>query len=419
MKPNALFRRLAGFSGLQILSAFAPLALLPILARAAGVDGWASIIAGQAVGTLVASVATYGWSVVGPALVAGADPAGRWDGYRSSLASRAALLLVALPVGCLVAWRVAADGFVMLTILMACTQSLGALSPAWYAIGVGSPRMILRYDAGPRLLSVLLSAAAILAGVAIWSYPALVLVATLWGAGAATRRLRAEAPADRPRYQPREAWHDVVSVIRTQASAAGSQIAGATYGGATVAIVGLFATTAATAELASGDKLYRFGLMAVVAVGNTFQGWVAEVPYPQSRRRMSSSLLALAALGLAGAVGLTALGPWATGFLFGSDLSVTTATAAFYGLAFLSICLSTSLGRHILVPLGLPRYLLVATVGAAVVGIPGMALLAHRYGAAGGAAGYAASELTMALVLAVLLLRVARRRAAVPEGTSA
>lgn len=420
MSVPAVLRRLAGFSGLQLLSAIAPLALLPVLARAAGIEGWASIAAGQSIGTLVAAVSMFGWGVVGPARVAAADPAARWTLYRSGLASRLALLVLALPVGCAVSLLVAAEGYITLTLVTVCAQAAGALSPAWYAIGVGRPTLILTYDAGPRLVGVLLAAGALLLGAPLIVYPLLVLAPSVGGTIAITARLRAEAPRLEP-YGPRAAWDDCRATLRSNAAAAGTQIAETSYGSSVVAIVGIAATTAATAELASGDKLYRFGLMAVVAVGNTFQGWVAEVPHPENRRRMRGSLVTLAGLGVAGALGLALLGTWATGFLFGEDLSITPTTAAFYGLAFLCICLSTSLGRHILIPLGLPRYLLTATLCGAAIGIPAMAVLAHRFGAVGGAAGYAASELTMTVVLATLLWRVtrSRRTAAVHEGTSA
>lgn len=403
MNPPAIVRRFAGFSGLQLLSSLAPLALLPILARAAGVEGWASIVSGQAIGTFVASVSMWGWSVVGPALVAGASPHERWAHYRAALASRLGLLALALPAGILVSLLVAAPGYVTVTILMVCAQSIGALSPSWYAIGIGKPRMILTFDAGPRLCGVLVAAVALLVGSPLAIYPLVVLVTSLGGTIAATAYLRKQVRAPLDRYGWAALIRECTHVLRTQLSAAGTQIAGATYGGATVAVVGIFATTAATAEFASADKLYRFSLMAVVAVGNTFQGWVAERPFPESRRRMKLSLAALAALGLTGGAALAVLGPWATRLLFGAELGASSGTLAWYGLAFLGICLSTSLGRHVLVPLGYTHRLLLATVLGAVVGLPAMALLAQAYGAAGGAAGYAASEVVGAVVLALML----------------
>lgn len=404
MIPSGILRRFAGFSGLQLVSSLAPLALLPILARAAGVDGWASIVAGQAVGTFVASVSMWGWSVVGPAQVAGAPVDARWSHYRAALSSRLALLTIALPIGCAVSLLVAADGYVTITLLMVCAQAIGALSPSWYAIGIGQPRMILTYDAGPRLLGVLVAAVALLWGAPLITYPVIVLVTSLGGTVAATLRLRADARGAGP-YTWSAIVRDCTDTLRSQMAAAGTQIAGATYGGATVAVVGVFATTAATAEFASADKLYRFSLMAVVAVGNTFQGWVAEHPFPASKRRMQLSLAALGGLGVMGGAALAVLGPWATGLLFGAELSASGATSAWYGLAFLGICLSTSLGRHVLVPLGYTHRLFLATVIGAVVGLPAMALLARSFGAAGGAAGYAASEVVGALVLGLMLVR--------------
>lgn len=399
---HSLTRRFAGFSGLQILSALAPLALLPILARAAGVAGWASLAAGQSVGILVAAFALYGWGVQGPALVAGASPEDRWTIYRSSLVSRGTVLAVTLPVGYALAVVIAADGYTPLTVLMACAQGIGALSPIWFAIGVGQPKVILFYDAGPRIVAVLVSAGALLAGAPLVTYPLLLIAASVGGIAAFTHHQR-RAVGGRG-YTFRQAREDVRRVLRSQASAAATQIAGASYGSATVAIVGLFATTVATAEFASGDKFYRFTLMVVVAAGNTFQGWVAEHPYPRNRPRMLASLASLGTIGTLGALALAIAGPWATGLLFGSDLSVDRATAVWFGVAFLGICLSTSLGRHILVPLGRASQLFAATLAGALVGLPAIAYLSRAYGAPGGAAGYAVSEVVGALVLVAVLV---------------
>lgn len=397
-----LARRFLGFSGLQILSALAPLALLPVLARAAGVSGWASLAAGQSVGALVAAFSLYGWAVQGPALVAAASSDERWEIYRSSLVSRGAVLALTLPAGCLASVAIAANGFTILTVLMTCAQAVTALSPMWFGIGVGRPRLVLAYDTIPRLAGVLGTAIAISLGAPLITYPLVLIIASVVGITAFTRRQARTAAYRRRRMGSTLA--DLRRVLRTQASSAAVQIAGASYGSATVALVGVFATTVATAEFAAGDRFYRFALMAVVAAGNTFQGWVAEAPYPRNRTRMRASLAALTTLGIVGAVAIAFSGSWATAVLFGRDLAIGQSTATWFAVAFFSICVSTSLGRHVLVPLDRARELLVATVTSALVGLPAVAILARTHGAAGGAAGYAASELVGTMVLAGLLL---------------
>lgn len=418
MSRPPVLHRLAGFSGLQLVSAVAPLALLPVIARAGGEAGWAAVTAGQSLGTLVAAVCVYGWVVAGPAAVAGAGDADRWRAYRASLSSRGALLLVAAPLGLLVSLAVAPDGFVRLTALMVLMQAVGGLAPPWYAIGVGSPTLLLRYDAGPRIVAMLAAAGALALGAPLEVYPLSVLVASSLGIVALTRHLRRTVGAGVPRgeYGPGAAWRDVGLVLRRDASAAGSQIAGAAFGATTVATVALVATTSATAEFGSADKLYRFALMAVVAVGNSFQGWVAEVPFPAAARRMRASFLGLGALGLVGGAGLALLGPLATRILLGDEVAASHGSTVPFGVAFLAACVSTSLGRHILVPLGRVRDLFVGTVVGAVVGISGTALGGWLAGAAGGATGYALGETAFTLTLAFLLLRAVRTGRTSPSG---
>jgi O-antigen/teichoic acid export membrane protein len=86
--------------------------------------------------------------------------------------------------------------------------------------------------------------------------------------------------------------------------------------------------------------------------------------------------------------------------LFGADLAVGRATFLGFGIAFLAISINTSLGKHVLVPMGRTGFVLVSTIVGAVTGIASIALFGHLYGAPGAAAAFAVSEVAVTAVQA-------------------
>jgi len=98
--------------------------------------------------------------------------------------------------------------------------------------------------------------------------------------------------------------------------------------------------------------------------------------------------------------------------LFGDDLAVGRATFVGLGVAFLAISLNTSLGKHLLVPMGRTGVVLLSTVVGAVIGVASIAVFGRLYGAPGAAAAFAVSEVAVTAVQAVAYLaatRAARR----------
>src|SRR3712207_2103483 len=111
-------RRLAGFAGLPLLSFLAPLLLLPIIARRGGVDGWAAVVIGQAVGGLAAVLVLYGWNLAGPVRVASADLEERRRLFAVALYCKVLVCLAVLPIVVLLCWSMAPKGHVLVCALM-------------------------------------------------------------------------------------------------------------------------------------------------------------------------------------------------------------------------------------------------------------------------------------------------------------
>ncbi|GAA4753760.1 hypothetical protein GCM10025783_28340 [Amnibacterium soli] len=401
MSRNTSFgRRLLGFGALPFISALTPFLVLPVISRVGGPTGWAAIGVGQSLGSFAAVFAIGGWSLYGPARVASGRAEDQRAVYRTSVAGRALLYLAAVPLLYLVSVLIVPAPEVMLAFGTAAAFALAGLSPAWYAIGVGRPGLIAKYELGPKSVSALVAAGLVALTGGVWIYPVLVAAGTVGGI-VAMQRFEVRSPIG---------FRSVVHAARglwSDRSAAFAVLAGGVYSTIPVAVVGALAPVADVARYSSGDRLYRIGLLAIVALSNALQGWVAERGGSVVRRG-ARSLQAHTALGLAGGAALAGLTPAVSTVLFGAQLAATWPTAIGYGVAFCAVSINTSIGGHILVPHGRARMVLASTIAGAVTGLLAMGALIPRVGAPGGAIGLAIGEVVVCLVQLVGYLQVRR-----------
>jgi len=282
---------------------------------------------------------------------------------------------------------------------MAVALTMSGLSSSWYMIGLGRAGLIVRYELLPRIGATALAATALLLlGQVTW-YPVLLIAAALLGSGAflwvtvGPRAILAPAPGGIRRE------------FVANRSALTTEIAAGTYNSLAVTFVSLVSPSIQAAAFVSGDKLYRIGQYSVSALGNALQGWAVEDERSEFARRARTAVLLHFALGMAGLVAFTTVGPWLSAALFGSDVAIDTLTAVGLGVATLGIALGTAFGRVILIGLGARREFMLSVIIGAVVGIPAVLGLANAFGAAGGAWGLALAELVSVTCQVVFVTR--------------
>ena len=405
-----MVKRIAAFAGLPLLSSLAPFLLLPYIARVGGEGTWNALAVGQAIGSLAAILVALGWTLSGPARVAGtSDPRLRRRLYAMSLLTRLAAFAVCIPVLAGVAALYGDGGHFWETFVMAAAQAAAGLSPAWYCIAIGNAGLIARYDVVPRIVGTIVCVPVLLATGLIILYPAAILVGGLLGTYFFTRR--------HSRRQDYAGLHaaPVLREIWALRAASGTTMAAAAYSATPILVVAAAALPSGLAVFVSAEKLFRVGLMAVGALGSSLQGWVAEIDSDHVKRR-KFSLLCHAVLGLAGLAGFALLGPFVTQILFGTALAADFATCFWFGLAFLFISVNTSTGSHWLVPMGRIRAVFWSTVAGAAVGLPAMLALSISLQGAGGALGLAIGEFVVCAVQAIALLGLMRRDRRNPAG---
>lgn len=393
--PQPLGRRLAGFTVLPAIAAVSPLLVLPAVARVAGPDGWSSAIAGEAIGTFAAIAVAYGWTTIGPALVATAkDDVARGRLYREALVVRLATALVVLPLTSALIWLVATPGFELLAVLMGLQGALIAMSFTWFAVGLGRPGAIAFYDAIPRLVAAMIAALAIIVFGTLEIYPLSGIAVTVVGTGLYTWRVLRRYPATWPR------WRDASRLARSGAPVALNDAALGTYSAVPTPLVTVIYPGVPAAGFASADKLLKLGQFLPLTLANALQSWTAEVSGPERGRRLRSAIAAHAGLGVLGWVVFATLGPFVSALLFGPAAAATADVVITLGFAFALYSVRTSMTRHLLFPEGAARTVMNATLVGTAVGIPTMIALALLWGPAGAAVGYAITELTAtALIL--------------------
>lgn len=387
MSAAPFARRLLGFTALPLISMLVPFALLPIIARVGGVDGWASFAIGQSLGGFAGIAAGLGWAVSGPALVAAADDTSRALTYRTATASRIAALAIAAPAACLVAALTAPQ--IWTAILATVSGALIALSPAWYCIGIGKPSLLARYEVAPRVGAALVSLPAVLITGVIALYPALLIVATVTGL-VLFKPVRRGA---QERHPP--TFRQLMSSVWEQRLVTLSSVMSGAYTALPTALVAGYVTPLQLSAFVSGEKTYKISLFTISSLTSAFQGWVSEAGIGGLRRRGSIAVAGNLALGLFGGVFIFALGPAATSLLFGNDLAADPFTCLFLGVAFLAVSLNSAFGRLILAPRRRYGAYLASTAAGALVGVPSIVLLSPTFGASGGAAGVAFGEMAV------------------------
>ncbi|MDY0908993.1 polysaccharide biosynthesis protein [Microbacterium sp. CFBP9034] len=406
---RSLMLRLAGFTGAPILSALAPFIILPVVSRVVGDDGWANFSAGQSIGILGMVGVLFGWGIVGPVRVARAtDVRERALILHESIRSRLVTSLIAVPVAAVATYLVCGPSYRWESVFVAVAMTLGGLTPAWFCIGQGNPRGLMWFDALPKLAASLLALPLVgLTGQVAW-YPALLLAFTL-PAFAIHARLTAHGDAlgdARPR--------GLLTVLRTLVPTATIDATANAYGSTAIPIATAGLAASEASSFASADRAYRVAVMAVIACGNAFQAWVLDPADPDPLRRHRIAIVAHAGLGLVGGAALALLGPWATGLLFGEAVAAEPVPCLLFGVAFFFLSATTPLIRNVLIPAQRYRYVFIATLAAAAVGIVTMITGSSLGSPSIVALGVAASEATSFAVLVGpgigMLIALARER---------
>jgi PST family polysaccharide transporter len=385
--------------GLPLLSAFSPLLVLPVVARVAGASGFASIALGQAIGTIATTIVLFGWAVSGPARVARAQE--RAELYWLSFVMRCAVAFFVFPAVVVVSIVSAPAGQAELLVVSSLAFATAGLAPNWFFIGTGEPMKIAAYDGVPRMAANLVGAGiAWLTRDALYYSGTLLLVAVVASgvsAAALTRQVGSR------RVPLRTLWSDICA----QAPSAGTASTMSFYESAPLAVLGAMRSPVLI-QFAPMDRLLKYGYIGVYAASAALQGWVAELTGTEARRRMHIALTFHGALGVLAGVAFATLAPVLDEIVFGQGFVIEPVAALWVGIGLAFMSMSTSMGLHVLTPLGHHDEYLRATLAGALLIVPVVFVLSARCGVTGVAIAIATVQICVAGLLGLATRRAMR-----------
>lgn len=386
--------RLLGFGLLPVVATLGSLVLVPLVTRTAGPAGWGAIATGQALGAVGATLVQFGWAVMGPPKVAGADYGAARGIYFTSTLMRGAVLIVTLPVLILVLAAVVPARWYLLAAALCIGVALSGMSSAWFFIGRGAPRDLLLLEVGPRLVGTALSVVALLAGAGTAVYGCIALTTEVVIALVVVGRLA------RPDRSLGEHARSAGQAAREQWTLALSALLALGYQRAAVPLVA-GANLAAAPLYATADRAQAYARLPLGPVVQAAQKWVydglaaaSEAEFPR-RARIATGATTLISL-LVAAVVLLAL-PTASGLFFGPGLELGPALALPIAVSIIAVGASLGLTTFILVPLGRVGVVTWSGVVASVLSVPAIWMIAGPGGAAGALWVVAAAEAGVAM----------------------
>lgn len=398
---SELAKRLVGFTTLPFIAALVPLLALPFISRAASLEDWAALNVGLSVGAFAAAVGLVGWNVLGTPLVAMATTVTEQQYlYARSFYLRCAVVAISSTASAVVAVAIAPQSSWPSAASFAVAGALNGIGLSWYAVGVGSPRLVLVYEVIPRTIATVLAVGVVTITEQVVWYGILLCLSVLVGTLAFHLRVYG-------RWLP--PWPGRAQLrldIGDMKHAWGVESTGSLYANAPVPLSGIVASSAMSAAFASNDKIYRYGMLGVSAAGNALQGWVLETRDAKRRNRNIVAIVIMSMVSVVGWAVLALLGPMLSGWLFGPDKQGDPLAFHFFAIAFVGVAMSTPLIRNVLVPARRDRAVLVITLVAAVGGVAAMLALGFAFGITGVAAGFALSELVALVACIWLTIRV-------------
>ncbi len=374
-----------------VISVFTPLLVLPVLARIASVDEFASIALGQSVGMTASLAASYGWTVTGPADVARSPSHERLGLWMDSVRMRTLAFAVLLVPTAAIAYVVDPSRDALAPV-MAVALLLAGFSPAWYGIGQGQPKIVIIYDALPRTIGNVAGVLLALTFDQLYLYPLVLGVCTI----VPVLVLHAQYSREFDRSAPRGIRP---VTLRSNLSPTLTELIAGLYSmGSTALVAGSISSSQSIAVFSGGERFTRAGAAGIVVTSSVLTAWVAEAKGVVFRRRVAISLGVHTVLGTAGLLGMGLLGPAASELLLGENLRMSPATGFAFGLFYLGWSVETVTARHVLAARRRTRSLLTSTVIGSAVGCIAIVVGGQQWGTTGAACGLAIGTFTILVV---------------------
>jgi hypothetical protein len=394
-----------GFTLIPMLGLISPLIALPAITATHGASAWVAVAVGQSLGLTASVLIELGWALNGPQRVARASDAAGRRYLILSIATKCSVLVPTAILATLLAFSLTHEHRVE-AMMVAFASALTGLSPTWYFIGVGSPAGALISESGPRVIFMVVSATMIGLGGPLWLFPVIGLGVPALAAPVLAILLTRASVKSLARWTFRR----ILSIVWLQRLALSGRAVSAFYISLPTALVGIVSPSS-VGTFAAADRLMRMGLAVLSSVPNSLQRYVGVPATVNGRlRRAERAIVGNVALGLVAGLTFAALAPAVSSFIFSGVVSVSGDLAWASCVVILVVCTSRATGNLALVSARRIEAITRSAVAGALVGVPGVLVLAAHFGVIGGMLGALAAESTVLLVQLLALRRKSHSR---------
>ena len=400
--------RKTGFYILNIaLGGATSLLVIPIVITVVGPDSWGRMAVAQAIGAVYAVLVGFGWGIVGPAQVAGMDPAIRGQYLRDSLVSRLILFICTLPVYIVtVLVIVGVQNDIAAYLVAGVTMLSMAIGSGWFFIGESMPAKLVLWEAVPRTIGAVVGVTALWLSHSLLLYAVIQLVAVALSIVLTSRDLIRRYVNGIFNWSIREGFRRLSGSYAAMVTAGTATL----YVNAPLIIISTI-IPGVTPIYAAAEKIQRFALMCMSPLTQIIQGYIPSAPdWQQKRARIRRSIILTSALAVAFGAALAGVLPWLAFVLTAGKISVPFALSIPMGISSLVIIVSGVTGLAALVALGRERAVATSTVIGAVVGLPLTIIMAFTVGMTGAAWAIAISELVVLGYQLIVLRSTIRQR---------
>jgi hypothetical protein len=385
---------------------------IPIVISVGGASAWASIAIAQSIAAIVAIGVSFGWGILGPAWVAAAKPDQRGQLAWGAIAVRSGLALIGVPIYLLIVSLTAPNsGDLPVAMLGGGATLAGAVSFSWFLAGEARPLRMLVLDTLPRALGTGAGLVIMVASDQVLYFVGSQFVGALLAAVATIVDvvLRNAFSGNRQEFIQR-----TLSTMRRGVYAVSTSGISSVFVNLPLVLLAN-AIGGGAVTFAMGDRLVRYGVLAMTPVQRVFQSFVPAAPSrEQLLARIQHSLNLTFLLAVVFGLGYVLLAPAASAILSGDEVHLPFSISAPLGLALASITITGITGLVIFPPLRAEHHMALSTITGCVFGLP-LILTASNLGSPTLMAwGAACAEVAVAahqLIVLAILMRRARRRA--------
>lgn len=397
-------RKLATYAGSTALLGITSVVSVPAILIGVGEEAWSHYVIAQAVGAAVGLVVVFGWTISGPASLAGRTVQQQHEELSASATLRTILFVIVAPAGAAV--TVTLTGGSLAAALLSTALGVYGLTFGWYFVGVHDAVGLFVNDAVPRAAGVLVGCllAAVVGDLLWYAVPVLF--------GAMTAFL---LPAFRLGVRYSWSRHEVVSRLRMHLPAALASALSLVYLSLPALTVAAL-TPSSVARFGLADRILKLGTAASQPVAQFNQGAISTGTRDglTERIRVASVRTMFAAVGVC-AVAI-ALVPLAGSLLSGGRLSLGLDYSIPVGIVLFATILSQLAGTACLPALGVRGAITISATAGAIVCVGLLATAVPKFGGVAAMWSVACAELVVLAVQSAWLCVVIRRRRMLGDG---